>query len=189
MHGKRRHFSLIATLVDWLCCHFSLVFLAFHPVLKLQQDVTDDRSSASPFVSNFPQVSKHSIATLNMIVRSYLTANRNRAVEVAQELDHVFLLQNLKCFGQMIVAEVRLVASHSSPDFPGLIFAAANLPPQLLLKCYRTNASDSNPLTSPELSTFRARSLSRVARFSYRFDGCFFASMPGSFVLCPQKTK
>ena len=81
--GENGHFSLIATLVDWLCCHFSLVFLAFHPVLKLQQDVTDDRSSASPFVSDFFQVSKHSIATLNMIVRAYLTTNRNRAVEVA----------------------------------------------------------------------------------------------------------
>ena len=71
----------------------------------------------------------------------------------------------------------------------GSILAVVNLPPEFLLKCYRTNASDSNPLTPPELSTFLARSLSRVTGFSYGFGGCFFASMPGSFVLCPQKTK
>ena len=40
--------------------------------------------------------------------------------------DHVFLLQNVESFGQMLVAEVRLVASHPSPDFLCLIFAAAN---------------------------------------------------------------
>ena len=63
----------------------------------------------------------------------------------------------------------------------GSIFAVANLAPQFLLKCYLTNASDSNPLTPPEPRALRTRSLSRMTRFSYRFGGCFFASMPGSF--------
>ena len=40
-----------------------------------------------------------------------------------------------------------------------------------------------------KLSTFWARSLSRVARFSYYCGGCFLASMPGSFVLSRQKTQ
>ena len=63
----------------------------------------------------------------------------------------------------------------------GSIFAVENLPPQFLLKCYRTNASDSNPLTPPEVPALRTRSLSRMTRFSYRFGGCFLASMPSSF--------
>ena len=63
----------------------------------------------------------------------------------------------------------------------GSIFAVVNLPPQFLLKCYRTNASDTNPLTPPEFPALRTRSLSRMTRFSYRFGGCFFTSMPGSF--------
>jgi len=65
----------------------------------------------------------------------------------------------------------------------GSIFAVANLPPQLLLKCYRTNASDSNPLTPPELPALRTRSRSRMTRFSYRFGGCFLASMPSALSL------
>jgi hypothetical protein len=61
------------------------------------------------------------------------------------------------------------------------VFAVVNLPPEFLLKCYRTNASDSNPLTKPEFPALRTRSLSRMTRFSCRFGGCFFASMPSSF--------
>ena len=88
--------------------------------------MTDDRSAAAPFVSNFFQVAKHSIATLNMIVRTDLTTNRNGTLEVVEEPDHVVLLENLKCFDQMLVAEVRWVASDSPSDFPGLSLAAAN---------------------------------------------------------------
>ena len=68
------------------------------------------------------------------------------------------------------------------------VLAIVDLPPEFLLKCYRPNPSNSSPLTPTKLSTFRARSLSRMARFSYCLGGCFLASMPGSFVLCPQKT-
>jgi hypothetical protein len=121
-----RHYSLIPTLVEWLYSDFRSGFLAFHPVFKLQQDVTDDRSAAALFVSNFFQVAKHSIATLKMIVRTDLTTNRNGTLEVVEERDHVVLLENLKCFDQMLVAEVRWIASVSSPDFPGLSLAAAN---------------------------------------------------------------
>ena len=88
--------------------------------------MTDDRSAAAPFASNFFQVAKHSIATLKMIVRTDLTTNRNGTLEVVEERDHVVLLENLKCFDQMLVAEVRWIASVSSPDFPGLSLAAAN---------------------------------------------------------------
>lgn len=74
-HWFFRHFSLIATLAWWLGCDFTRVFFAFHPVIELQQDVADDRSSASPFVADFFQVAKHSIATLNVIVCADLAAN------------------------------------------------------------------------------------------------------------------
>ena len=63
----------------------------------------------------------------------------------------------------------------------GSIFAVENLPPQFLLKCYRTNASDSNPFKPPEVPALRTRSLSRMTRFSYRFGGCFLASMLSLF--------
>jgi hypothetical protein len=121
-----RHYSLIATLVERLYSDYCFSFLAFHPVFKLQQDVTDDRAAAAPFVSNFFQVAKHSIATLNMIVRTDLATNRNGMLKVVEEPDHVVLLENLKCFDQMLVAAVRWVASDSSPDFPGLSLAAAD---------------------------------------------------------------
>ena len=78
-----RHFSLIATLVWLLGCGFEVVFLAFDPVVELQQDVTDDRSSASPLVANFFQVAKHSIAAFDVIVRAELAAIARRSVQVA----------------------------------------------------------------------------------------------------------
>ena len=47
-----------------------MIFPAFHPIRELQQNVADDRSSTPPFITDFLQVSKHSIATLYVIVRS-----------------------------------------------------------------------------------------------------------------------
>ncbi len=121
-----RHYSLIASLVKQLNSEHRFSFLAFHPVFKLQQDVTDDRSAAAPLVSNFFQVAKHSIPTLNMIVRTDLATNQNGMRKVVEEPDHVVLLENLKCFDLMLVAAVRWVASNLSPDFPGLGLAAAD---------------------------------------------------------------
>jgi hypothetical protein len=72
-----RHYSLIATLVGRLYSDYRFNLLASHPVFKLQQDVTDDRSAAAPLVSNLFQLAKHSIATLNVIVRTDFATNRN----------------------------------------------------------------------------------------------------------------
>ena len=52
-----------------------LVFLAFYPVCELEEDVTHDRFSATPFVADFLQVPKHSIATLYMIVGANFAAS------------------------------------------------------------------------------------------------------------------
>jgi hypothetical protein len=78
------HYSLIATLVERLYSDYRFSFLAFHPVFKLQRDVTDDRSKAAPFVSNFFQVAKHSIATLNMIFRTDLATTKNGTLKVVE---------------------------------------------------------------------------------------------------------
>jgi hypothetical protein len=61
-----------------------------------------------------------------MIVRTDLATNRNGTLKVAEEPDHVVLLDNLYCFAQMLVAAERWVVSDSAPDFPVLSFAAAD---------------------------------------------------------------
>ena len=71
----------------------------------------------------------------------------------------------------------------------GDVLTVVNLSPQLLLKCDRTNEPNANSLASSESSTPWARSLSRMARISYRLAGCFLASMPDSLVLSRQKTQ
>ena len=47
----------------------------------------------------------------------------------------------------------------------GDILAIVDLAPKLLLKCYRTHQSSSNPLPSAKLATSWTRSLSRATRF------------------------
>jgi len=84
----------------------------------------------------------------------------------------------------------------------GRVLAIVDFSPEFLLKCYRTNTTNSNPFTSSEFPTFWASCLSRMTRFSYSFGGCFLASMPGSFFcvvrkpnksnqvfLCPDRTQ
>ena len=71
----------------------------------------------------------------------------------------------------------------------GNILAVVNLTPQHLLKRYRTDYANSNPLATPQFAARRTWSLSRTAGFLYRFGSCFFASMPDSFVLSRQKTQ
>jgi hypothetical protein len=71
----------------------------------------------------------------------------------------------------------------------GDIRAIVDFSPEFLLKCYRTNQANSNPLTSRELSTSRARSLSRMTGINDCFTRLFLASMPGSFVSSRQKTQ
>lgn len=63
----------------------------------------------------------------------------------------------------------------------GDILAVTNFSPKLLLKCYRTNQTNTNPFASTKCSTSWTRCLSRMTRINYRFSGCFVASMPGSF--------
>ena len=71
----------------------------------------------------------------------------------------------------------------------GRVLAIVNFSPEFLLISDRANTSNSNPLATPEPPTFWAVGLSRMARFSYRLSGCFFASMPDSFVLSREKTQ
>ena len=71
----------------------------------------------------------------------------------------------------------------------GRVLAIVNLSPEFLPIRDRANTSNPNPLATPELPTFGAVGLSRMARFSYRLSGCFLASMPDSFVLSRKKTQ
>ena len=58
-----------------------------------------------------------------MIVRANCAADRRGAVEIGQQLQHVRLAENLQGFAEMCVVQISL---HASPDFPGLILAAAD---------------------------------------------------------------
>ncbi len=68
--------------------------------------MTDDLSATAPFGSNFFQVAKHSMTTLNIIVRTDLATKQNGTLKVVEESDHVVLLENLKSFDQMLLAAV-----------------------------------------------------------------------------------
>jgi hypothetical protein len=62
-----------------------------------------------------------------VIVRANLAASGRRAVEIRQQLRHVVFVQNFKGFAQMLVAQVRWVTPHASPDPPCLSRGAADL--------------------------------------------------------------
>jgi hypothetical protein len=69
-----RHFSL-NTSINWrLCSQLRKIFFANHLVRELQQDVPNDCPAASTIVADLFQVSKHAIASFDMIVSSDLTA-------------------------------------------------------------------------------------------------------------------
>ena len=78
--------------------------------------MTIDGTPPTPFVTHFLQVAKHSIATLDLVVRADLAASLSKMVEVAEQLLQVVFAQNGKCFAEMFVVQVRLVAP---PDLPG----------------------------------------------------------------------
>jgi len=61
-----------------------------------------------------------------VIVCANCAADRRGAVEIGQQLQHVVFAENLQGFAEMFVVPIRLVAAHASPDFPGLILAAAD---------------------------------------------------------------
>jgi len=62
------HFPGNATMVSASGRRLGLVLPAFHPVVELGEDVTQDRSTALPFVADSFQVPKHAVVALDMIV-------------------------------------------------------------------------------------------------------------------------
>lgn len=83
----------------------------------------------------------------------------------------------------------RMRAERLATLAPGRIFAVADLSPKLLPKRNRPHTTNQDPLASAQFATRRTSRLPRTTQFQYRFDGCFLASMPDSFVLSPQKTQ
>jgi hypothetical protein len=64
----------------------SFIFIEFHSVSELHQNVTDDYFETSPFVACLLQVSKHPVAALYVIVCTNLAPTQQRRVQIVQEI-------------------------------------------------------------------------------------------------------